>query len=169
MGGFLLLLRLLLLDRVALSSIAMQFAEMCVVYLVDSGFVLHWDSPWDSNNAILRTFRQTRQQVRTFRQTRPQLIPSWTETNKKIMAFRKRKHCCGPHALEVTNMNAVASNLPMTCVKSKSLPNSVIFKTELHLHAFLTLCSSSDSGKSLWTWRKTREARRSRSSQKLHT
>ena len=49
------------------------------------------------------------------------------------MAFRKRRHCRGPHAPEVTNLNAVASNLPRTCFKSKSLPNSVIFITELHL------------------------------------
>ena len=76
--------------------------------------------------------------------------PSRTERNeKKIMAFRKRRHCRGPHALEVTNLNAVASNLPRTCFKSKSLPNSVIFITELHLRVFLTLCSSSNSGKSL--------------------
>ena len=44
-----------------------------------------------------------------------------------------------------TNLNAVASNLPRTCFKSKSLPNSVIFITELHLRVFLTLCTSSDS------------------------
>ena len=50
---------------------------------------------------------------------------------KNIMAFRKRRHCRGPHALEVINLNAVASNLPRTCFKSKSLPNSVIFITEL--------------------------------------
>ena len=62
------------------------------------------------------------------------------------MAFRKRRHCRGPHALEVTSLNVVASNLPRTCVKSKSLPNSVIFIIELHLRVFLTLCSSSDSG-----------------------
>ena len=68
---------------------------------------------------------------------------------KKIMAFRKRRHCRGPHALEVTNLNAMASNLPRTYFKSKSLPNSIIFITELHLHVFLTLCSSSNSGKSL--------------------
>ena len=53
------------------------------------------------------------------------------------MAFRKRRHCLGPHALEVTNLNAVASNLLRTCFKSKSLPNSVIFITELHLHVSL--------------------------------
>ena len=67
----------------------------------------------------------------------------------KIMAVRKRRHCRGAHTLEVTNLNAVASNLPRTCFKNKSLPNSVIFVTELHLHVFLTLCSSSNSGKSL--------------------
>ena len=61
---------------------------------------------------------------------------------EKIMGFRKRRHCRGPHALEVTNLNAVASNLPRTCFRSKSLPNSVIFITELHLRVFLTLCSS---------------------------
>ena len=60
------------------------------------------------------------------------------------MAFRKRRHR-GPCALEVTNLNAVASNLPRTCSKSQSLPNSVIFITELHLHVFLALCSSSNS------------------------
>ena len=74
--------------------------------------------------------------------------PVVTETNGKIMAFRKRRHC-GPCALEVTNLNAVASNLPRTYSKSQSLPNSVIFITELHLHVFLALCSSSNSGKSL--------------------
>ena len=60
------------------------------------------------------------------------------------MAFRKRRHR-GPCALEVINLNAVASNLPRTCSKSQSLPNSVIFITELHLHVFLALCSSSNS------------------------
>ena len=55
---------------------------------------------------------------------------------EKIMAFRNRRHC-GPCALEVTNLNAVASNLPRTCSKSQSLPNSVIFITELHLPVFL--------------------------------
>ena len=83
---------------------------------------------------------------------------------KKIMAFKKRRHCRGPHALEVTNVNAMASNLPRTCFKSESLPNSVIFLTEVHLHVFLTLCSSSNLGKSLWTWWKTWEARSTRSS-----
>ena len=75
--------------------------------------------------------------------------PREQKQTRKIMAFRKRRHCRGPHALEVTNFNAMASNLPSTCFKSKSLPNSVIFMTELHLRVFLTLCSSSDSGKSL--------------------
>ena len=86
-----------------------------------------------------------------------------TETNGINNGFRKRRHC-GPCALEVTNLNAVASKLPRTCSKSQSLPNSVIFRTELHLHVFLALCSSSNSGKSLWTWRKTSEARSTRSS-----
>ena len=72
----------------------------------------------------------------------------WKQT-KKMMAFRKRRHCRGPQALEVTNLNAVANNLPRKCFKSKSLPNSVIFITELHLHVFLTLCSSTNSGKPL--------------------
>ena len=40
---------------------------------------------------------------------------------EKIMEFRKRRHC-GPCALEVTNLNAVASNLQRTCSKSQSLP-----------------------------------------------
>ena len=48
---------------------------------------------------------------------------------------------CGLHALDVTNLNVVASNLLMTCFKSQSLPNSIIFITERHLHMFLTLCS----------------------------
>ena len=61
------------------------------------------------------------------------------------MAFRKRRHRGPCAALEVTNLNAVASNLPRTCSKSQSLPNSVIFITELHLHVFLALCSSSNS------------------------
>ena len=52
------------------------------------------------------------------------------------MAFRKRRHC-GPCALEVTNLNAMTSNLPRTCSKSQYLPNSVIFITELHLYVFL--------------------------------
>ena len=42
---------------------------------------------------------------------------------EKIMAFRKRRHCrsmvhYGPYALEMTNLNAVASNLLMTRFKS---------------------------------------------------
>ena len=48
---------------------------------------------------------------------------------------------CGIHALEVANLNVVASNLLRTCFKSQSLPNSIIFITERHLHMFLTLCS----------------------------
>ena len=92
-----------------------------------------------------------------------QVIPSWRKQTEKIMAFRKRRHC-GPCALEVTTLNAMASNLPRTCSKSQSLPNSVIFITELDLHVFLALCSSSNSGKSLWTWWKTSEARSTRSS-----
>ena len=48
---------------------------------------------------------------------------------------------CGLHALEVTNLNVVASNLLRTCFKSQSPPNSIIFITERHLHMFLTLCS----------------------------
>ena len=72
----------------------------------------------------------------------------WKQT-KKLMAFRKRRHCRGSHAIVVTNLIAVASNLPRTCFKSKSLPNSVMFITELHLCVFRTLCSSSNSGKSL--------------------
>ena len=85
--------------------------------------------------------------------------PLVTETNGK-------PHCWENAIVvsEVTNLNAVASNLPRTCFKSQSLPNSVIFITELHLHVFLALCSSSNSGKSLWTWRKTSESRRTRSS-----
>ena len=92
-----------------------------------------------------------------------QVISSWRKQTEKITAFRKRRHC-GSCALEVTNLNAVASNLPRTCSKSQSLPNSVIFITELHLHVFLALCSSSNSKKSLWPWRKTSEARSTRSS-----
>ena len=45
---------------------------------------------------------------------------------------------CGLHALEVTNLIVVASNLLRTCFKSKSLPNSIIFITVRHLHMFLT-------------------------------
>ena len=71
---------------------------------------------------------------------------------------------CGSHALEVTNLNTVASNLLRTCFKSKYLPNSIIFITELHLHVFLTLCSSSNLRKSLWTWQRTSEAWSTRSS-----
>ena len=92
-----------------------------------------------------------------------QVISSWCKQTEKIIAFRKRIHC-GSCALEVTNLNAVASNLSRTCSKIQSLPNSVIFITELHLHVFLALCSRSNSGKSLWTWRKTSEARSTRSS-----
>ena len=40
---------------------------------------------------------------------------------------------CGLHALEVTNLNVVASNLLRTCFKSQSLPDSIIFITERHL------------------------------------
>ena len=83
--------------------------------------------------------------------------------NKRKTALSRKHNCC-PCALEVTNLNAVASNLPRTCFKSQSLPNSVICITELHLHVFLALCSSSNSGKSLWTWRNTSESRSIRSS-----
>ena len=48
---------------------------------------------------------------------------------------------CDLHALEVTNLNVVASNMLRACFRSQSLPNSVIFITECHLHMFLTLCS----------------------------
>ena len=44
---------------------------------------------------------------------------------------------CALHALEVTNLNAVVSNLLGTCLKSQSLPNSIIFITESHLHKTL--------------------------------
>ena len=40
--------------------------------------------------------------------------PRERKQTKKIMAFRKRIDCCGPHALEVTSLNAVASNLLST-------------------------------------------------------
>ena len=137
---------------------------MCVVYLVDSGFVLPWDLLWDSNNEFLRTFRQTRLRSKSSGKRGRRSSPRERKHTKKIMAFRKRRYYRGPHALEVTNLNAVASNLPRTCFKSKYLPNLVIFITELHFCVFLTLCSSSNSGKSLWTWRKTWEARTTRSS-----
>ena len=45
--------------------------------------------------------------------------PHEQKQTKKIMAFRKRRQCRGPHALEVTNLNAVASNLLRTYFKSK--------------------------------------------------
>ena len=45
------------------------------------------------------------------------------------------------YALEVTNLNVVASNLLRICFKSQSLPNSIIVITGRHLHMFLTLCS----------------------------
>ena len=48
---------------------------------------------------------------------------------------------CGLHALQLTNLNVVASNLLRTCLKSQSLPNSFIFLTKPDLHMFLTLCS----------------------------
>ena len=48
---------------------------------------------------------------------------------------------CGFHALEVINLNVVASNLLRTCFKSQSLLNSIIVVTERHLHIFLTRCS----------------------------
>ena len=44
--------------------------------------------------------------------------------------------CSGGNKFDV-----VASNLLRTCFKSQSLPNSIIFITERHLHMFLTLCS----------------------------
>ena len=68
--------------------------------------------------------------------------------NKRKTELLRKRNCC-PCALEVTNLNAVASNLPRTWFKTQSLPNSVIFITELHLHVFLAFCSSSNSGKSL--------------------
>ena len=70
--------------------------------------------------------------------------PLMTKTNGKNNGVQKTQTSC-PCALEVTNLNAVASNLPRACSKSQSLPNSVIFITELHLHVFLALCSSSNS------------------------
>ena len=45
------------------------------------------------------------------------------------------------HALEVTNLNVVASNLLRTCFKSQSLPNSIIFITE----GFILSCWTSSS------------------------
>ena len=127
---------------------------MCVVYLVDFGFVLPCDSPWDSNNEFPRTSekrgnRSEHSGKRGHRSSPRETKQKKMKRKRKKMAFRKRRHCRGPHALEVTNFNAVASNLPSTCFKSKALPNSVIFVTGFHLHLFLTLCSSSNSGKSL--------------------
>ena len=75
---------------------------MCVVYLVDSGFVLPWDSPWEPNNEFLRTFRQTRQQVRTFRQTRLQVIPREQKQTKNIEILRMTGEA-KPQRLKQTN------------------------------------------------------------------
>ena len=63
--------------------------------------------------------------------------PLVTETNGKNNGVQKCRHC-GPCTLKITNLNAMASNLPRTCSKSQSLPNSVIFITELH---FIFMCS----------------------------
>ena len=74
---------------------------------------------------------------------RPQVITELWNVNNR---WGHKTHIsrivhCGLHALEVTNLNVVASNLMRTCFKSQSLPNSIIFITERHLHMFLTLCS----------------------------
>ena len=86
--------------------------------------------------------------LRTFQRMRPQVIPNCRmQTNEKIKWSDETHispivHCtCGLHALEVTNLNVVASNLLRACFKSQSLPNSIIFITEHLLHMFLTLCS----------------------------
>ena len=81
-------------------------------------------------------------------ESRPCARSSPRDGNKRKTALLRKRNCC-PCALKVTNLNAVASNLPKTCFKNQSLPDSVIFITELHLHVFLALCSSSNSGKSL--------------------
>ena len=107
---------------------------MCVVDLEPSGFV----PPWDSNNEFLRTFRQTRLQV----------IPREPKQTKKNNGVQKTQTL--PWSSWSRGNRFECSSLPRTCFKSKSLPNSVIFITELHLRVFLTLCSSSNSGKSLW-------------------
>ena len=79
---------------------------MYVVYLVDSGFVLPWDSPCDSNKKLIS-------QNLTANEAAGHPLVNGNK-RKKIMAFRKRRDCCGPHALEVTSLNAVASNLLST-------------------------------------------------------
>ena len=68
--------------------------------------------------------------------------PLVTKTNGKNNGVQKTQTswslCSGGNKFE-------CSGLPRTCSKSQSLPNSVIFITELHLHVFLALCSSSNS------------------------
>ena len=66
--------------------------------------------------------------------------------------FRNRIQCIALYQLHnsqaLLNLRCGCySNLPRTCFKSKSLLNSVIFITELHLRVFLTPCSSSNSEK----------------------
>ena len=45
--------------------------------------------------------------------------------NKRKTALLRKRNCCCPCALKVTNLNAVASNLPRTCFKS---PESISSK-----------------------------------------
>ena len=74
------------------------------------------------------------------------MIPQLQNVNKRKNQWGHETHIstivhCGLHALEVTNLNVMASNVLRTSFKSQSLPNSIIFITERHLHMFLTLCS----------------------------
>ena len=87
--------------------------------------------------------------LRTFLRMSPQVIPQLWNVNKrkKSMGHETTVIHCGLHALEVTNLNVLASNLLRTCVKSPSLPNSMIFITERHLHMFLTLDAVSSNSR----------------------
>ena len=157
----------LLLDRVSCQ------AKRCKLRKSVTGWVIRvLKAPWDANEAemslspvhLLRERGSYQASMYMYKNLAPMPgNPLVKETNGKNNGVQKRRHC-GPCALEVTNLNSMASNMPRTCSKSQSLPNSVIFITELHLHVFLALCSSSNSGKSLWTWPKTSEARSTRSS-----
>ena len=85
--------------------------------------------------------------LRTVLRMRPQVIPQlYNFVNKRKNQCGHETHIspivhCVLHALEVTNLNVVASNLQRTSFKSQSLLDSIIFVTERHLHMFLTLCS----------------------------
>ena len=82
-----------------------------------------------------------------FPRMRPQVIPQLQNVNKQKNQWGHETHVspiihCGFHALEVTNLNVVASNLLRACFKSQSLPNSIFFITESHFRMFLVSSNS---------------------------